>query len=337
MSQGGAARFLIGFVTGWAVVRAAVLAPWPTVRESERARPVPVAALGHPAVIVPSAATQGATVRAMHPENVHPPVRGEPVENPFLSERMDRASAGPGLVRVGTEQHRSSPEVVPALAGYSAVPPAAPSRRLRGSAWLFARGEGGSSLATGGTLGGGQAGARLSYRLGEGGGGPFAFAGRISRPLHDPGAELAVGLDWQPAGALPVRFSVERRVRLEHGARNAWAGYVAGGVWRPIGRGLVLDGYAQAGVVGLRARDLFADGALRLVRPVAGGPLPVRAGVGLWGAAQPGAERLDVGPHLAASWSTGARTATLAVDGRIRVAGDARPGSGLALMLAADF
>jgi len=98
-----------------------------------------------------------------------------------------------------------------------------------------------------------------------------------------------------------------------------------------------LDGYAQAGVVGAHRQDLFADGALRIARRIEVGRSALLAGAGLWGAAQPGAARLDVGPHLALRVPAGATTVSVAVDGRLRVAGDARPGSGAALTLSTDF
>jgi hypothetical protein len=86
-------------------------------------------------------------------------------------------------------------------------------------------------------------------------------------------------------------------------------------------------------VVGRRARDLFADGALRLSRQVG----PVELGAGAWGAAQRGARRLDAGPSL--SWRLPVPNANLRLqaDWRFRIAGDAMPRSGPALTLAADF
>lgn len=223
------------------------------------------------------------------------------------------------------------------------LPPSRPpaSSRWSGYGWIFARGDGGRpSLASGGQLGGSQAGVRLAYRIAELGPGSLALAGRASMPLRErSGAEAAIGIDWKPAAKLPLRLSIERRIAIGAEGRNAWSAYAAGGFYRAgFPGGTEVDGYAQAGVVGVRSRDLFADGALRIGRPIA---LPAGkrlvVGAGAWGAAQPGAARLDIGPRAALSLPVGGTTVTGAAEWRIRVAGDARPGSGAAFSLAADF
>lgn len=99
-----------------------------------------------------------------------------------------------------------------------------------------------------------------------------------------------------------------------------------------LGR-LRLDAYAQAGVVGLRRRDGFVDGALRLSLPAG----RFRMGAGAWAAAQPGVARLDVGPQLSLRLTVGGASVAVAADWRLRVAGSARPGSGPALTLATSF
>lgn len=99
---------------------------------------------------------------------------------------------------------------------------------------------------------------------------------------------------------------------------------------------LIADGYVQAGVVGIRARDPFVDGALRLAYPVGklGG---ARIGAGIWGAAQPGLERVDLGPQLVFPLRVRRSRIVAAIEGRVRVAGKAAPGSGIALTLGTDF
>ncbi len=92
-----------------------------------------------------------------------------------------------------------------------------------------------------------------------------------------------------------------------------------------------LDAYAQAGVVGINSRDLFADGAFTLMRPIYG---PVSAGFGTWAGAQPGLYRVDAGPRLSVRVR---RNMRVDLDWRQRIAGNADPGSGPALTLAADF
>ena len=223
---------------------------------------------------------------------------------------------------------------MPQAAGFALAPPRpsrAASSRWSLSAWLLVRDEGGgSSLAPGGTLGGSQAGARLTYALGHG----LGLSARAYLPIrHAAGTEAAAGIDWRPVRTIPVNLLAERRQRLGRDGRSAFALTVYGGTSRNLARGLRIDLYGQAGVVGLRSRDLFADGALRLSRRVG----PVELGAGAWGAAQPGAERLDAGPSL--SWRLPIRDANLRLqaDWRFRIAGEAAPRSGPSLTLAADF
>ncbi|HEV2815673.1 MAG TPA: hypothetical protein VGW40_00410 [Allosphingosinicella sp.] len=199
------------------------------------------------------------------------------------------------------------------------------------SAWLLVRRDGGGTgLAPGGTLGGSQAGARLSHRLGGG----VSLSARAYLPLRRPGeVEVAAGLAWRPAAAVAVDLLVERRQALRRHGRSAFALSAQGGRSLALAAGLRLDAYAQAGIVGLRSREPFVDGAARLAAPVGA----VELGAAFWGAAQPGASRLDAGPSL--SWRLPVRGANLrvAADWRFRIAGDAAPGSGLAVTLAADF
>lgn len=222
-----------------------------------------------------------------------------------------------------------------------AAPVGVPGRHWSGSAWAFVRqGSGPDTLATAGQLGGSQAGARIAYRFDPGV--PLAAFGRLSAPIEgSPGAEAAIGLDWQPARAVPVRVSVERRIALDRGGRDAFAALAAGGVDnKPLPGGLRLDGYAQAGVVGARRRDLFADGGARAGRPFSlspGGRASLTVGGGLWGAAQPHVSRVDVGPSAALRLPIGNSGIVAAADWRFRIAGNARPGSGPALTIGVDF
>lgn len=208
---------------------------------------------------------------------------------------------------------------------------ARPSPRWSGDAYLFLRGGAARALGPGGQIGGGQAFARLFYRLDEAG--RVAAVARLSRAVDARQTEAALGVTVTPQGLGPVRLTVERRVAIDTGGRDAWSAFVAGGIDdRAVGP-LRFDGYAQAGIVGARRTDAFIDGAARLGRGI--GRLTL--GAGLWGAAQPGAARLDVGPQAALRLALGPAGATMALDWRIRVAGRARPGSGVALTLAAGF
>ena len=63
---------------------------------------------------------------------------------------------------------------------------------------------------------------------------------------------------------------------------------------------------------------------MRVALPVG----PVEIGGGAWGAAQPGAARLDAGPQSSYRLPVRRANLRLAADWRFRVAGDAAPGSG---------
>ena len=197
------------------------------------------------------------------------------------------------------------------------------------------RDESGSGLVPGGTLGGSQAGARAVYRLNGDASRPIALSARLYAPLERPeGSEAALGLDWRPAAGLPLHILAERRQRLGSEGRSDFSLTVYGGGERRVLRGRVrMEAYGQAGVVGVEERDLFADGSIRV--SVRAGPLEL--GAGAWGGAQPGASRLDIGPHATVRLPVGGITIRASAEYRFRVAGDAAPASGPALTIATDF
>lgn len=207
------------------------------------------------------------------------------------------------------------------------VSPPQGENRLTGSAWMLARGDDVAAVATNGLLGGSQAGARLLYRVGGSAAQPLSFSARLSGPLRRAGAEAALGIEWQPMRGVPLRLLAERRQRLNGDGRSAFAAIAHGGVSDlPVAQGLRLEAYAQAGIVGARNRDLFADGAITLVRPLSKSRFAV--GAGLWGGAQPGSSRLDVGPRLTTTLPAASRHVRVSLDWRLRVAGLAAPSSG---------
>lgn len=204
--------------------------------------------------------------------------------------------------------------------------------RLQLSAWALLRGRPGpSSLATGGTLGGSQGGARLTYVITPG----IAASLRSSSPIGGGrGGEVAAGIRVTPFRSIPVSLTAERRQAIGRlgGGRSAFALFLEGGVYqRPMPWGFSLDAYAQAGVVGARRRDLFFDGGYTLTRPLFG---QFSAGFGMWGGVQPGLYRIDAGPRLSMKVRNNMR---VHLDWRQRLAGNAEPGSGPAVTLAADF
>jgi len=193
------------------------------------------------------------------------------------------------------------------------------------------------ALASGGQLGGSQAGARLGYRFN-----PHLGVGlRFSAPVPAAGStrarmsgEAALGVAWQPLSAIPIRLLAERRQRIggPEGGRNAFALLAEGGVYgRALPLGFKLDGYAQSGIVSLRQRDWFVDGALTASRPLLG---RYSVGLGSWGGAQRGLARLDVGPRVSMRLLPGIKAH---VDYRWKALGKAKPGSGYALTVAGDF
>jgi hypothetical protein len=215
--------------------------------------------------------------------------------------------------------------------------PARPPRfdRLQLSAWALLRGTGigntpSTSLAAGGTLGGSQAGARLTYRFTK----AWAATLRSSSSVGGVrGAEVAAGVRWQPLQSIPVAITAERREGLgRFGGRSAFALFAEGGIYhRALFNKIYLDGYIQGGVVGFRNRDLFVDGGATLTRPIW---RKFSGGIGVWGAAQPGLYRIDAGPRLSMDMGRGIK---VHADYRQRVIGNAAPASGPALTLAADF
>ncbi len=150
-----------------------------------------------------------------------------------------------------------------------------------------------SSLASGGTLGGSQAGARLAYNFNR----QLAASLRTTSAVGKRGGEVALGARIRPLGGIPLWLTAERRQRLGRygGGRNAFALFVEGGVYeRPMPWRFRLDAYFQGGVVGFHHRDRFIDGAATFTRPVY---RQFSAGLGLWGGAQPGVYRVDAGPE----------------------------------------
>ncbi|MDP9163029.1 MAG: hypothetical protein M3N06_02910 [Pseudomonadota bacterium] len=224
-----------------------------------------------------------------------------------------------------------------APAADSLVPPLTRrSKRLELSTWAMTRGKPGQILgpnslaADGATLGGSQAGARMTYWID----GHLGASLRVSTPLGGArGGEAALGVRYRPFTNLPFAVTAERRQRFGRaGGRNDFALFAEGGLWdQPMPAGFRLDAYAQAGVVGLKAHDPFGDGAFTLTRPLWRN---ISGGFGMWGGAQPHLYRLDAGPRLTIAMKHGMK---VHVDYRQRLAGTAFPSSGLAVTIAGDF
>ncbi len=324
-------RFLMVVLGGWVAVRAAMLIPGGNETPPAVMEPRPIAR-PLPARFEP--------IRGVARVTVTLPPLARSIRPARISSAMEtaRPPALPlSIARVWIPLPPSPAKAAePNPPFFSAPAPPPRSRRWAASAWLFVREGETRQLATGGTLGGSQAGARLSYRLNDDAARPLALSVRAYAPLDRPrDGEAALGIEWQPLARVPVRLLAERREALGSGGRSAFALLGHGGVSdRPLLGALRLDAYGQAGIVGARARARFADGAVRIGLPV---DRRLRIGGGVWGAAQPGVTRLDIGPHVALRLPIARSQVWIAADWRVRVAGDAEPGSGPALTLATDF
>ena len=243
----------------------------------------------------------------------------------LLDDRRDSWSLA-SLANGALPPRQSAP--VPSVPPAPAVP--AKLDRWQLSSWALLREQRGApTLASGGMLGGSQAGMRLTYAVNR----SLAASLRTTSPVGGRGVEVALGARYQPLRSVPVWLTAERRQAIGRDAgRSAFALFAEGGVYQvALPWRTELDAYAQAGVVGVRSRDLFADGAMTLTRPVFRN---YSAGFGVWAGYQPGLYRVDAGPRLSMRVRNNIR---VHVDYRQRLAGEALPGSGPALTLAADF
>ncbi len=217
--------------------------------------------------------------------------------------------------------------------------------RWSGDAWLLARQRGGS--APGGSLllpsyGANQLGAVLRYRLAPTSAFRPEVYGRAYGALNGTGErEAALGLAARPIPALPLSAMGELRVSRFVGGRTHLRPAVTLVTQLPpvtLPLALRAETYVQGGYVGGLAGTPFVDGQFRLEHIAEHhGRGELRLGGGIWGGAQQGAGRLDVGPGATVAFATGRAGAHLSLDWRFRVAGHAMPGSGPALTLAAGF
>jgi hypothetical protein len=362
-------RFLVLAVAGWAGVRAATLGVLPgagvlSIGRSE-ARPPPITPTEFPPIEAIAPADASITSAGFMPASVYAPAnQADPVARVAAVPVYYYPAAGPA-----PRPARLTPILPqPAPAFYAPIPPldewplarfasaSLPTRqstvilpgqslpaslssnrldRIRLTAWALLRGRQGAvlgppSLASAGTLGGSQAGARLSYYVTR----QIAATFRTSSDVGRRGGEVAAGVRIQPVGGIPLWFTAERRQQLGRygGGRNAFALFAEGGIYqRPMPWRFSLDAYFEGGVVGLNRRDRFVDGGLTLTRPVY---RQFSAGMGIWGGMQPGLARLDLGPRVTMKVRNNVR---VHFDWRQRVAGNAQPGSGPAVTLAGDF
>ena len=211
-----------------------------------------------------------------------------------------------------------------------------------GSAWILYRPNSTvAPLASVGQLGGSQAGLQVSLPVAQVPKlGTVALRARLSRALQTPGqAEAGIGVRLTLHPKIPLDVVIERRIRIGEGGRNAFAVGVASGFDdKALPRGVLVSAYGQAGVVGLRTRDLYVDAAIRAEhRLFTSATSEVRVGVAAWGAAQPGVSRIDGGPRISGSFRIGGARLLASVEWRERFAGNARPNSRPVFTIGSDF
>ena len=223
--------------------------------------------------------------------------------------------------------------------------PERPGARWSADGWLLLRRGGSSPLATGAApanYGASQLGAVLRYDIAlQSAYRPAAYA-RATAAIDEPAQqEVAVGLSARPLPRVPIRVAAEVRGSDQAGDQQVRPAAMIITEIPPIDlpHGIRAEFYGQAGYVGGKFETAFGDGQLRLDVGAADlGAGDVRIGAGAWGGAQKGASRVDVGPSASIAMPIGTSGfARFGLDWRVRVAGDAQPGSGPALTLSAGL
>lgn len=356
--RGRPLRFLVVLLAGWTGVRAAML--W-SVDEAPPAAAAPQEAVGRQrnaatlsVAVAPGAAKLGESSRATAFVPVGIPVPPAVLSYPALFQapagprpsavvrthtsgtRAVREARLPAVLWPGGGSPQQTAQAIPgAVAGLPTARPS-PTNRWSGSFWLFVRSGGGIAPGTiGGQLGGSQAGARVVYLLDRRH--RVSLVGRLAAPLGSGLGEGALAVEWQPT-RLPIRLVADQRIAIHGGRGGPGAGVVGGFGPLPMRGGFRLEGYGEAGILRRTRTERYADGALRAAYRLAGNERThLDLGAGAWAGAQRGAERLDLGPSASLTLAVGGIPARLSLDWRERVAGRARPASGPALTLGADF
>jgi len=341
--QGRPLRFLMIVVGGWTGARVALLWPDPVVEQvvaAQRAAPVPVrhqeahrASAPTPVIAAASLAFSELPPIATPHLLVQRTARGGSVTRPIAAAVATDRAAYPIVSDPVVLAPTPSPFGVDAAQPVASALPTRP--RWSGSAWALVRGAGAAGGVATPQLGGSQIGARIAYRLDA-----SARVAAVARAAAATGVrqqEAALGVEWQPT-RLPIRLVAEQRIGIANIRGGPALGLVGGVSALPLGAGLRIDGYAQGGVIARDRADGYVDGAVSVGRTVvAHGGARLELGLGAWGAAQRGAERLDVGPAAVVVLPVERRAIRLGVQWRERIAGHARPGSGAVLSLGADF
>lgn len=236
----------------------------------------------------------------------------------------------------------------PALTVEPNIPALSGTKKWSFNSWVLYRQETATTtLALAGsgqqpsTYGASQAGAVLRYRLDSGSNHVPSTYMRVTSALGSVREqELVAGLSARPVPTIPVVLAAEARAsRLSSGneIRPALFAYTElPAVSLPYQ--LRAEAYIQAGYVGGSFATPFADGQLRLDREVATFDLAtIRAGAGVWGGVQNGAERLDAGPTVSVDFDIAGAPVRISADYRHRITGTANPQSGAAVTVTTGF
>lgn len=378
MSAGGISRghpvvALLALILGWAGGRAATWeSPLAEARPALAQAEGPQSLPGSQPLDMADPYVQGAAMAGLAPPSYE---RASPL--PYRQYRPAHRPARWWQPRTeyaaGQAEDRQVPRYAPHLAGefaqYGSVPrfyapDAAPSavapvstgvpgaarparlRRWSMDAWaLLRRDDAGAPNSAGvlpATYGASQTGAVLRYRLRPASRyRPSLYLRATSSQSYAAETALALGVSARPFPDVPVIAALEGRVTDQGGERRYQPAAMAITELPPFAlpAGLRGEFYGQAGYVGGRYATLFADGQLRVDRPLFRfGRFDARAGGGVWGGAQKGVMRIDAGPSASISMPLGRGLfGRAAVDWRFRMAGDAVPRSGPALTLSAGF
>ena len=255
-----------------------------------------------------------------------PPIKQKPKTAPIPSSPSRNDAVGLPSPSINDVPRTDPPE---RLSHPRHAPP------LHGSGWILIRPDRTRrEIAPLGQLGASQMGARLLVpmeQLLEG----LSLSFRLSAsPSLIHNREAALGLELARPLRLPFAVLLEARLPAKAHTPPRPALILIGGLYdQPVTHRVIAEGYAQAGIVGLKHSLLFADGHLTLATPLGSSSHAPRLGVGIWGGAQPGIARVDVGPSLIFP----SQSFRLSLDWRFRTAGTARPYSGPSLTLGKDF
>lgn len=248
-----------------------------------------------------------------------------------------------GTVGAEAKSAQTAPQVAPFQpATLAAQPQPQQLHRWAADGWALLRRDTTAALASGrSSYGASQAGMVLRYRvMPRNGHRPEVYA-RISQALGGAQeVEGALGVSARPLSGVPITLAAEGRVAQVNGRTSIRPAAYAVAQLPPVELPLRFraEAYAQSGYVWGDYSSAFVDGQARAERPVVRiGNMDVNAGVGVWGGAQKGAGRLDVGPAASVYMPLGKLGSRVSVDWRMRVAGQAEPSDGAAVTLSTGF